>query len=112
MVGGEQLEHPLTHGVIFFIHDCVASAVDQDFWINHSRERDNLAVELECVAHRQTVRMAGNRNDIFGSKHTSLLQDLPADLGQREALTRRVIPLQPAGSLNGLQGYSANARLL
>jgi hypothetical protein len=70
-----------------------------------------LAVELEGVGHGERVRMAWNRDHVFGAEDRSLFENAAVNFSQRQAIRSRIEVLEAASGLDGLKRDAADAIL-
>src|SRR5215469_8293809 len=112
MVGGKQVEEAIADPRLFLVDDGITRAVDENLWLNHPGERYDSSIEFQSVGHAQRIGMAGDRDNVFCSKHLRLFKNFAAHFRECETVRRRIEILETAGVLNGLQGDAPNARLL
>lgn len=111
MVGGEKLEQAIADVGLFFVDDGVAGGVDKDVGLDKTRERNDFPIEFQGVGHCEAVRVARDRDDVFGTKNAGLLENSSANFGQGETVGGRIEFVDTAGVLDGLQGDTTNAGL-
>ena len=86
VVGCKKLEQVFANAGFLLVDDCVAGAVDQDLRRHHASEGNGLRPELERIRHCERVGMAGNRNQVFRAKHTSLFENAAPHFSESEAV--------------------------
>ena len=112
MVGGKKLEQVVSDAAFLLVDDCVAGSVDQDLRWHHASEGNRLRPEFERIRHCERVGMAGNRNQVFRAKHTSLFENAAPHFSESEAVFRRLETLYTASLLDRLDGYTSHRGLL
>lgn len=111
MVGGEKLEQAIADAGLFFVDDGVAGGVNKDVGLDKTSKRNDFPIKFQGVGHCEAVRVARDRDDVFGAKNAGLLENLSANFGKGETVGGRIEIFDTAGVLDGLQGDTANAGL-
>src|SRR6476620_6108862 len=107
----EQAEYAVADGFVLLEDDRVASAFDEQFRVNQPRERYDVTADLQRIGHGEAVRVTRHRQHILWLEYAGLLQNTPADLGERQPIGRRVEALETASGLHWLQCHAAHAGL-
>ena len=86
MIRCEELEEMVTQAGFLFVDDRIAGAIDQHLRRYHSCEWDDPGIEFERVGHRERIRVAWNRDEVFRAENAGLFKDAATNLSERETV--------------------------